>query len=50
MKDSTVGQWMQANFSDMFGLWYNVLFALLIIVLLIFILQLQFLQIKWPMI
>ena len=30
--DSDIGQWMQANFSDIFGLWYNVLFALLIIV------------------
>ena len=30
--DSDVGQWMQANFSDIFGLWYNVLFALLIII------------------
>ncbi len=26
------GQWMQAEFSDIFGLWYNVVFALLIIV------------------
>ena len=32
MKDSSVGQWMQASFSDMFGLWYNITFALLIIV------------------
>ncbi|MGH1383233.1 preprotein translocase subunit SecY [Kordia sp.] len=30
--DSTVGQWMQANFQDVFGLWYNVLFAFLIII------------------
>ncbi|MDC0479263.1 preprotein translocase subunit SecY [Flavobacteriaceae bacterium] len=30
--DSTVGQWLQTNFSDIFGLWYNILFALLIIV------------------
>ena len=30
--DSTVGQWLQANFSDIFGLWYNVLFAVLIII------------------
>ncbi|MFZ9074613.1 MAG: preprotein translocase subunit SecY [Flavobacteriaceae bacterium] len=30
--DSDAGQWMQANFSDIFGLWYNVLFALLIII------------------
>ncbi len=32
IKDSTVGQWMQTQFSDIFGLWYNVLFAFLIIV------------------
>ncbi|MEJ6792654.1 MAG: preprotein translocase subunit SecY [Lacinutrix sp.] len=32
MKDSTAGQWMVANFSDMFGLWYNIVFALLIII------------------
>jgi preprotein translocase subunit SecY len=32
MGDSKVGQWMQASFSDIFGLWYNVLFAILIIV------------------
>ena len=30
--DSGVGQWLQASFSDIFGLWYNVLFAVLIIV------------------
>jgi len=30
--DSETGQWIQANFSDIFGLWYNVLFAILIIV------------------
>lgn len=30
--ESTVGQWMQANFSNVFGLWYNVLFAFLIII------------------
>lgn len=30
--ESTVGQWMQTNFSDIFGLWYNILFALLIII------------------
>ena len=29
---SEVGQWMQASFSDMFGLWYNLLFGLLIVV------------------
>ncbi|PHS68027.1 MAG: preprotein translocase subunit SecY [Flavobacterium sp.] len=32
MKDSDIGQWMQVNFNDMFGLWYNVLFAVLIII------------------
>jgi preprotein translocase subunit SecY len=32
MKDSSVGQWMQTSFSDMFGLWYNITLALLIIV------------------
>jgi preprotein translocase subunit SecY len=30
--ENSVGQWMQASFSDIFGLWYNVLFAVLIIV------------------
>jgi len=29
---SEIGQWMQAQFSDIFGLWYNVVFALLIII------------------
>ena len=29
--NSNVGQWMQASFSDMFGLWYNILFGLLIV-------------------
>ena len=32
MKDSAAGAWMQAQFSDMFGFWYNLVFALLIIV------------------
>jgi preprotein translocase subunit SecY len=32
LKDSGVGQWMQAQFSDIFGLWYNITFGLLIIV------------------
>jgi preprotein translocase subunit SecY len=32
LKDTSTGQWMQANYSDMFGLWYNVTFALLIII------------------
>ena len=30
--ETTLGQWMQTNFSDIFGLWYNILFALLIII------------------
>ncbi|MGB0396494.1 MAG: preprotein translocase subunit SecY [Flavobacteriaceae bacterium] len=30
--DSAVGQWLQTNFSDIFGLWYNILFAVLIII------------------
>ena len=32
LKETTVGAWMQAEYSDMFGLWYNVTFGLLIIV------------------
>ncbi len=32
LKDTAVGQWLQVSFSDMFGLWYNLLFALLIII------------------
>lgn len=32
MKDSSIGQWLQTQFADIFGLWYNVLFALLIII------------------
>ena len=30
--DSSIGQWLQTSFSDMFGLWYNILFGFLIIV------------------
>ena len=30
--NSSYGQWMQSEFSDIFGLWYNILFGLLIIV------------------
>ena len=30
--DSNAGQWIQSNFSDIFGLWYNILFAVLIII------------------
>ena len=32
LKDSAAGQWMQTNFSDIFGLWYNIVFGLLIII------------------
>ncbi|MFT4697027.1 MAG: preprotein translocase subunit SecY [Flavobacteriaceae bacterium] len=32
MKDSSAGQWLQVNFSDIFGVWYNIVFALLIII------------------
>ena len=32
LKDSSFGQWMASNFSDIFGFWYNVVFGLLIIV------------------
>jgi preprotein translocase subunit SecY len=32
LKDTSAGQWMQANFQDMFGFWYNLIFALLIII------------------
>jgi len=32
LTDSAVGAWMQTNYSDMFGFWYNFTFALLIIV------------------
>lgn len=32
LKDTGVGQWMQTQYSDLFGLWYNITFALLIIV------------------
>ncbi|WP_417291702.1 hypothetical protein [Corallibacter sp.] len=31
LRGTSTGQWMQANFSDIFGLWYNVLFALIIV-------------------
>jgi preprotein translocase subunit SecY len=30
--NSSFGQWMQSEFSDIFGLWYNILFGLLIII------------------
>ncbi|MBU2949467.1 preprotein translocase subunit SecY [Tamlana agarivorans] len=32
LKETTTGAWLQTNYSDMFGFWYNVTFALLIIV------------------
>ena len=32
MKDTSVGQFMVTQFSDIFGLWYNIVFGLLIIV------------------
>ncbi len=32
LKDTTVGQWLVTNFSDIFGLWYNIIFAVLIII------------------
>ncbi|TXE09851.1 preprotein translocase subunit SecY [Seonamhaeicola algicola] len=32
MKDTTAGAWLQTNFSDIFGFWYNLVFALLIII------------------
>lgn len=32
LKNSSVGQWLETNFSDIFGFWYNLVFALLIIV------------------
>ena len=31
-KDTQIGQWMAIQFSDIFGLWYNILFGLLIVV------------------
>lgn len=30
--NTAVGQWMEVEFADIFGLWYNVLFAVLIII------------------
>jgi len=32
LKDTSAGQWMQTNFADIFGFWYNLVFALLIII------------------
>ena len=31
-KDTQIGQWIVIQFSDIFGLWYNILFGLLIVV------------------
>ncbi|MBD3864509.1 MAG: preprotein translocase subunit SecY [Olleya marilimosa] len=32
LKDTASGLWLQSNFSDIFGFWYNLVFALLIII------------------
>ncbi|MCH4551500.1 MULTISPECIES: preprotein translocase subunit SecY [Aestuariibaculum] len=32
LKETATGMWLQTNFADIFGLWYNVVFAFLIIV------------------
>jgi len=32
LSDTSVGAWMQTAFSDLFGFWYNLVFALLIII------------------
>ena len=32
LKETGTGQWLQAQFSDIFGFWYNVVFAVLIII------------------
>lgn len=32
LKETAAGAWMQTNFADIFGFWYNLVFALLIIV------------------
>ena len=32
IKDTAIGQWMVIEFSDIFGLWYNIVFGLLIVV------------------
>ncbi len=32
LKDTGAGQWMQTQYSDIFGLWYNITFGLLIII------------------
>ncbi|MFD2727090.1 preprotein translocase subunit SecY [Hyunsoonleella rubra] len=32
LENTSTGQWLQTNFSDIFGFWYNLIFALLIII------------------
>ena len=32
LKDTSAGAWMETNFADIFGFWYNLVFALLIII------------------
>ena len=32
LKDNFIGQWMVLNFNDIFGLWYNIVFGLLIVI------------------
>jgi len=32
LKDTSAGQWLVTNFADIFGFWYNLVFALLIII------------------
>ena len=32
IKDTEIGQWMVIQFADIFGLWYNIVFGLLIVV------------------
>merc|ERR1712166_684783 len=32
LEETAAGQWMQTTFSDIFGLWYNLVFAFLIII------------------
>ena len=32
LKETATGAWLQTNFSDLFGFWYNLVFALLIII------------------
>ena len=48
--DSNAGQWLQTNFSDIFGLWYNILFAFLIIIFTYFYTAILYLQTKCQMI